>query len=90
MATYKAVMRPVLEYASSIWSLLASLASINKLQGMQTAALRTATGFTQDTNCIVDYDSKWSTKFHKDCMFEIFVISLLRRLMIIVLMFKKY
>ena len=19
--------------------------------------------------CIVDYDSKWSTKFHKDCMF---------------------
>ena len=33
--------------------------------------------------CIVDYDSKWSTKFHKDCRFEIFVISLLRRLMII-------
>ena len=25
------------------------------------------------------YDSKWSTKFHNDCMFEIFVISLLRR-----------
>ena len=21
--------------------------------------------------CIVHYDSKWSTKFHKDCMFEI-------------------
>ena len=83
MATYKAVMRPVLEYASSIWSLLSSLVSINKLQGMQTSALRTATGCTQDTNCIVDYDSKWSTKFHKDCMFEIFVISLLRRLMII-------
>ena len=32
---------------------------------------------------VVHYDSKWSTKFHKDCMFEIFVISLLRRLMII-------
>ena len=31
---------------------------------------------------VVDYDSKWSTKFHKDCMFEFFVISLLRRLMI--------
>ena len=30
--------------------------------------------------CIVNYDSKWSTKFHKDCMLEIFVISLLRRL----------
>ena len=32
---------------------------------------------------VVDYDSKWSTKFHKDCMLEILVISLLRRLMII-------
>ena len=31
---------------------------------------------------VVHYDSKWSTKFHMDCMFEIFVISLLRRLMI--------
>ena len=34
---------------------------------------------------MVDYDSKWSTKFHKDCMLEIFVISLSRRLMIIFL-----
>ena len=33
--------------------------------------------------CIVDYDSKCYTKFNKDCMFEIFLISLLRRLMII-------
>ena len=31
---------------------------------------------------VVHYDSKWSTKFQKDCMFDIFVISLLRRLMI--------
>ena len=29
-----------------------------------------------------DYDSKWSTKFHNDCMLEIFLISLSRRLMI--------
>ena len=43
-------MRPVLEYASSTWSHLASSTSINKLQGMQNAALRTATGCTQDTN----------------------------------------
>ena len=50
MATYKAVMRPALEYASSIWSPLASSTSINKLQVMQNAALRTATGCTQDTN----------------------------------------
>ena len=21
--------------------------------------------------CVVDYDSKWSTNFHKDCMLEI-------------------
>ena len=50
MATYKAVMRPALEYASSIWSSLASSMSINKLQVMQNAALRTAIGCTQDTN----------------------------------------
>ena len=50
MATYKAVMRPALEYASSIWSPLASSTSIHKLQFMQNAALRTATGCTLDTN----------------------------------------
>ena len=32
---------------------------------------------------VLDYDSKWSTKFHNDCMFDILVISHLRRLMII-------
>ena len=50
MATYKAVMRLALEYASSVWSPIASSTSINKLQVMQNAALRTATGCTQDTN----------------------------------------
>ena len=50
MATYKTVMRPALEYASSVWSPIASQTSINKLQVMQNAALRTATGCTQDTN----------------------------------------
>ena len=43
-------MRPALEYASSIWSPPASSTSINKLQVMQNAALRTATECTQDTN----------------------------------------
>ena len=38
MATYKAVMRPALEYASSVWSPIASSTSINKLQVMQNAA----------------------------------------------------
>ena len=50
MATYKAVIRPALEYSSSKWSPLASSTSINKLQVMQNTALRTATGCTQDTN----------------------------------------
>ena len=43
MATYNAVMRPALEYASSVWSPIASSTSINKLQVMQDAALRTVT-----------------------------------------------
>ena len=50
MATYKAVMRPALKYASSIWSHLSSSTSINKLHVMQNAALITATGYTQDTH----------------------------------------
>ena len=50
MATYKAVMRPALEYASSVWSPIACTTSINKLQVMQNAALRTATGWTQTYN----------------------------------------
>ena len=50
MVTYTAVMRPALEYISYIWSPLASSTSINKLQVMQNAALRTAAGCTQDTN----------------------------------------
>ena len=50
MATYKVFMRPALGYASSIWSPLASSTSINKQQVIQNAALRTATGCTQDTN----------------------------------------
>ena len=50
MVTYKAVMRLALEYASSVWSPLVSSTSINKLQVIQNAALRTATECTQDTN----------------------------------------
>ena len=30
----------------------------------------------------VEYDSKWSPKIQKDCMLDVFVISLLRRLLI--------
>ena len=45
-------MRPALEYASSVWSPIASSTNINKLQVMQNTALSTATGCTQDTNYI--------------------------------------
>ena len=50
METSKAVMRPAMEYASSICSPVASSTSINKLKVMHNAALRTSTGCTQDTN----------------------------------------
>ena len=49
MATYKAVKRPALEFASSIWSPLASSTSINKLPVMQNAALKTVTGHKHTT-----------------------------------------
>ena len=65
MATYKAVMRPALEYASSIWSPLASSTSINKLQVMQNAALRTATGCTQDTNIQHQHDEPLILPIHE-------------------------
>ena len=42
--------KEALEYASSIWSPLASSTSFNKLPFVQNAALRTATGCTQNTN----------------------------------------
>ena len=72
MATYKAVMRQALEYAYSVWSTIASSTSINKLQVMQNATLRTATGCTQDTNlniCMTKhshspYTSTYSTTPH--------------------------
>ena len=43
-------MIPTLEYASSIWSPLASSTIINKLQVMQNAALRTVTGCPHKTH----------------------------------------
>ena len=65
MATYKTVMRPALEYASSVWSPIASSTSINKLQVMQNAALRTATGCTQDTNIQHLHDETLTLPIHK-------------------------
>ena len=65
MATYKAVVRPALEYAFSIWSPLASSTSINKLQVMQNAVLRTATGCTQDTNIQHMHDKTLKLPIHE-------------------------
>jgi hypothetical protein len=48
--TYKTITRPILEYASTIWSPIASHTNINKLQIIQNNALRIATGCTRDTN----------------------------------------
>ena len=64
MATYKAVMRPALEYSSSIWSPLA-YSSSNKLQVMQSSALRTTTGCTQDTNMRYMYDETLILSIHE-------------------------
>ena len=65
MVTYMAVMRPALGYASSRWSPLASSTSINKLQVMQNAALRTATGCTQDTNIQHLHDKTLTLPIHE-------------------------
>ena len=46
----KETFMAAMEYASSIWSPLACSTSIKQLHFMQNAALRTATGCTQDTN----------------------------------------
>ena len=48
--TYKAITRPTLEYANTIWSPIVSKTNINKLQTIQNTALRVATGCTKDTN----------------------------------------
>ena len=65
MATYKALMRPALEYAFSIWSPLASSTNIKKLQVMQNSELRTATGCTQDTNIQHLHDETLTLPIHE-------------------------
>ena len=49
-STYKTITRPVIEYASTVWSPIASDTNIKKLQTIQNSALRIATGCTADTN----------------------------------------
>ena len=68
MATYKAVMRPALEYASSVCLPIASTTSVNKLQVMQNASLRTATGCTQYTNTQHLHDETLTLPIHERSM----------------------
>ena len=63
MAIYKAFMSPALEYASSIWSPLASSTSINKVQVMQNATFRTAC--TKDTNIQHLHDETLTLPIHE-------------------------
>ena len=65
MATYKAVMRPAQELASSVWSNIASSTSINNLQIMQNAALRTATGCTQGAHIQRMHDERLTLPIHE-------------------------
>src|ERR1700730_4180582 len=50
VATYSAITRPILEYASTVWSPIISNTSMQKLQTVQNTALRVATDCTSDTN----------------------------------------
>ena len=50
VSTAKQYIRPIIEYACPVWSPIASDSKITKLQRIQNAALRCATGHTKDTN----------------------------------------
>ena len=65
LATYKTITRPVLEYASTIWSPNASKTNIDKLQIVQNTALRIATGCTHDTNTQHLHDETNVLPIHK-------------------------
>ena len=51
-STYKAITRPIMEYASPIWSTIATDTNLHKLQTIQNTALRIATGCTSDSNSL--------------------------------------
>ena len=50
LTTYKAIVRPHLEYGCTIWSPILSESNTQKLQTIQNSALRITTGCTRDTN----------------------------------------
>ena len=48
--TFKAIVRPSLEYACTVWSPIISETNLQKIQSVQNSALRIATGCTSNTN----------------------------------------
>ena len=50
LATYKTIILPVIEYASTVWSPIISDTNLQKLQTTQNNALRIITGCTSDIN----------------------------------------
>ena len=50
LSTFKAINRPILEYANTIWSSIILYTNIKKLQTIQNTTLRITTGCTRDTN----------------------------------------
>src|SRR4029077_17094636 len=50
VATYKAITRPQIENARTVWSPIIKQTNMEKLQTLQNTALRIATGCTADTN----------------------------------------
>src|SRR5437899_10972220 len=50
LATYKTIVLPVIEYASTVWSQIISSTNLQPLQITQNNALRVITGSTSDTN----------------------------------------
>ena len=50
LTTYKTIVLPVIEYASTVWSPVISDTNLQKLQSVQNHALRITTGCTLDTN----------------------------------------
>ena len=50
LSTYKDVIRPILDYASTIWSHIESTTNITKLLTIQNTTLRVVTGYILDIN----------------------------------------
>ena len=58
LATYKALTKPILEYASTMWSFITSTTYIAKLQTIQNTALHFETGCTLTSNIYMTLNLK--------------------------------